>query len=88
MLKEKAVRLQYIQAVKMSLSEAHGDQLDVSGLRALENAAQHSQVAANNVGETLKEETIRSINVAEQQNQSAAAASSPSSAVDATNYAP
>lgn len=87
MLKEKAVRLQYIQAVKIPLSDAHNDRADTSGLRALENATNPNQMIIENTSEKVLDENIRSVNVAEQ-NQSNTAAPAAGTPLDATNYAP
>lgn len=88
-LKEKAVRLQYIQAVKIPLSDAHNDRLDTSGLRALENTGNPNQMIVENASEKMLEENIRSVNVAEQnQNANTTAAPAAGTPLDATNYAP
>jgi hypothetical protein len=81
-LKEKAVRLQYIQAVKTSLDE-HGDHLDMSGLRVVDNTSTVNSQQVNNATEAVSEEILRSINVAEPTQTS-----SQPSPLDATNYAP
>lgn len=87
MLKEKAVRLQYTQAVKTPLTH-NIDRMDASGLRGLENVADPNQMPVENTSAKLLEETIRSVNVAEPNQASVTAAPAAGSPLDATNYAP
>lgn len=79
--------MQYVQAVKIPLSEVDSDRMDTSGLRAFENTANPSQMVIENTSEKMLEENIRSVNVAEQ-NQTASTSVAAGTPLDATNYAP